>query len=116
MRKQWSVGLGGAILTATVSVHALAADPIGLTIKDHRFSPDQITVPAGQRVSIEVTNQDNTPEEFESSDLRVEKIIVPGGKITVTVGPLKPRSYKFFGDYHPDTAMGTLTAVESTKD
>ena len=90
----------------------MAAEPIRLTIKNHRFSPDKVTVPVGQRLQIEITNADTTPEEFESSDLRVEKIIVPGGKITVSVSPLKARVYKFFGDYHPDTATGTLTAVE----
>jgi cupredoxin-like protein len=37
---------------------------------------------------------------------------VPGGKITVMAGPLKPGTYRFFDDYHPDTATGTITAVE----
>ena len=69
-------------------------------------------MPAGERFRIEVVNEDNTPAEFESSDLRVEKIIVPGGKINVMAGPLKPGAYKFFDDYHPDTATGTITAVE----
>jgi hypothetical protein len=27
-------------------------------------------------------------------------------------GPLKPGTYKFFDDYHPDTATGTITAIE----
>jgi hypothetical protein len=90
---------------------ALAADPVTLTIKDHRFAPSELSVPAGERFRIEVENKDATPAEFESSDLRVEKIVVPGGKIAVMVGPLKPGIYKFFDDYHPDTATGTMTAV-----
>jgi plastocyanin len=89
-----------------------AAETIALTIKDHRFTPDQVTVPAGERFQIEVSNQDATPSEFESSDLRVEKIVVAGGKISVKAGPLKPGTYRFFDDYHPDTAAGTLIAVE----
>ena len=104
--------LWAALAGLAAGTPARAAEPVRLTIKNHRFSPDKITVPAGQRLQIEITNQDSMPEEFESSDLRVEKIIVPGGKITVSVGPLKARSYKFFGDYHPVTAMGTLIAVE----
>jgi heme/copper-type cytochrome/quinol oxidase subunit 2 len=96
-------------LAATV---ARAADPVTLTLKDHRFTPSQVTVPAGERFRIEVVNQDTTPAEFESSDLRVEKIVVPGGKITVNAGPLKPGTYKFFDDYHPDQATGTITSVE----
>jgi heme/copper-type cytochrome/quinol oxidase subunit 2 len=100
----------GVLLTASVA--ALAADPIVLTIKNHRFTPAEVSVPAGERIRIEVENQDSTPAEFESSDLRVEKIVVPGGKIVVMAGPLKPGTYKFFDDYHPDTANGTMTAVE----
>ncbi len=64
----------------------------------------------------EIENQDPTPAEFESADLRVEKIVVPGGKIAVMAGPLKPGIYKFFDDYHPDTAKGTVTAVAKVRD
>ena len=112
MRRAVSTGFIIASLMAGTIIPASASDPIRLTIKDHRFSPDKITVPTGERLRLEITNQDATPEEFESSDLRVEKIIVPGGKITVIVGPLKPRDYKFFGEYHSDTASGILTAVD----
>jgi hypothetical protein len=90
---------------------ALAAEAVTLTIKNHHFAPSEVSVPAGERFRIEVENQDSTPAEFESADLRVEKIVVPGGKIAVMVGPLKPGIYKFFDDYHPDTATGTMTAV-----
>lgn len=97
-------------LLALAAVPAAAADPVHLTIKDHHFQPEHVTVPAGRRVPIEVTNNDSTPEEFESGDLRVEKIVVPGSTIRVFVGPLQPGTYKFFGDYHPDQAKGSLTA------
>ena len=90
----------------------LGEEPITLTIKNHRFTPDQVTAPAGERFQIVVSNQDATPSEFESSALRVEKIVVAGGRISVMVGPLTPGTYKFFDDYHPDTAIGNLTAVE----
>ena len=99
-----------AVLAAAGS--APAADIVALTIKNHLFVPSEVSVAAGERFRIEVANQDSTPAEFESADLRVEKIVVPGGKIAVMAGPLKPGIYKFFDDYHPDTAKGTLTAVE----
>lgn len=94
------------------AVTALAGEAVMLTIKNHRFAPSEVSVPAGERFRIEVENRDLTPAEFESADLRVEKIIVPGGKIAVMAGPLKHGIYKFFDDYHPDTATGTMTAVE----
>lgn len=110
-----AVILGTAVLAIGVaSEQAEAADPVVLTIKDHQFTPREVTMPAGERFRIEVHNQDATPAEFESSDMRIEKIIVPGGKIVVSAGPLKPGTYKFFDEYHPDTASGTLTAVERT--
>jgi len=37
-----------------------------LTIKDHRFTPEEIKVPANQRVMITVINEDATAEEFDS--------------------------------------------------
>jgi len=97
-----AVGLGGT---------AMAADSISLTLKDHHFVPSEVTAPANTRFRIDVVNQDTTPAEFESSDLRVEKIVVPGGRIIVRAGPLKPGKYAFFDDYNPDQAKGTLTAV-----
>jgi heme/copper-type cytochrome/quinol oxidase subunit 2 len=107
-----STALASVALMALAPTPAPAADAIVLTLKDHRFAPAEASVPAGERFRIEVENQDTTPAEFESSDLRVEKIVVPGGKITLMAGPLKPGTYKFFDDYHPDTATGTITAIE----
>ena len=73
----------GMVLACLLLVHgADAADPVQMVLKDHHFTPDAVTVPAGERFRIEVTNQDDTPAEFESSDLRVEKIVVPGAKIS----------------------------------
>ena len=91
---------------------ANAADPPGftLTIKDHRFEPTELQVPAGQKIEIHVVNQDASAEEFESNDLHREKLVPAGGRITLYVGPLKPGSYEFFGDFNPRTARGTIIA------
>ncbi|HEX4506093.1 MAG TPA: cupredoxin domain-containing protein [Alphaproteobacteria bacterium] len=89
-----------------------AAEPVELSLKGHKFSPADVTVPANQKFQIKVTNGDEGPAEFESHDLKVEKIVVPGGTVTVTAGPLKPGTYQFFDDYHPDDAKGTVTAKE----
>lgn len=91
---------------------AKAGEPVVITLKDHTFTPAEVKAPANERFCIEVTNADPAPAEFESSDLRAEKIIVPGGKIAVMVGPLKPSTYTFFDEYHPDTAKGTLVVTE----
>jgi Cupredoxin-like domain len=86
------------------------ADDYVLTIKDHRFTPAEIKVPANQRVAITVINQDATPEEFDSSALKVEKVIAGNSKGVVRVGPLKPGRYPFIGEYNEATAKGVVVA------
>ena len=89
---------------------AVAADaPLyTLTIKDHHYQPDVLTIHAGTKVKIRVRNEDATPEEFESTDFNREIIVLPHGSITVYVGPLHAGTYRFFGDFHPNTAQGRL--------
>jgi RPA family protein len=95
--------------TITWALAAGAAEPeLKLTIKDHRFSPTELLAPAGQKVKLVIENQDPTAEEFESYALNREKVVAPGGRIVVYVGPLKPGRYEFFGDFNPDTARGWL--------
>lgn len=91
---------------------AFAADPAEyrLVIKDHRFTPAELKVPAGQKIRLVVDNQDATAEEFESYSLNREKIVPGNGKIVVFVGPLKPGRYEFFGEFNMDTAQGVLVA------
>jgi high-affinity iron transporter len=89
---------------------ARAEDIAALTFVQHRFVPDHITVPAGQKFKIEVRNTDDSADEFESVDLNREKLVAPGGKITVFLGPLDAGSYKFFGCFHRDTAQGVIDA------
>jgi hypothetical protein len=81
-----------------------------LTIKNHRFEPQQITVPADKKIKLMVTNQDSTPEEFESYELNREKIIPGGKKAVIYIGPLKPGKYPFFGEFHQETAKGVIIA------
>ena len=90
---------------------AQAADPEALlVIKNHRFEPTELKVPAGQRVKLVVHNQDNSAEEFESHDLNREKIIPPGAKVTIYIGPLKAGRYRFEGEYNKATAQGAVVA------
>jgi plastocyanin len=90
---------------------ALAADDtFTLTIKDHRFDPSELQVPAGKKLKLVVKNLDPTPEEFESHDLKREKVIAGKGEATMAIGPLKPGTYKFVGEYHEGTAQGQIVA------
>ena len=81
-----------------------------ITLKDHVFTPAELIVPANKKIKLVVENQDPTPEEFESFDLNREKIVSGNGKIMVFLGPLKPGRYKYFGEFHQDTAQGVIVA------
>jgi len=57
-----------------------------------------------------VINEDATPEEFDSSALKVEKVVAGKSKGIVRIGPLKPGRYPFIGEYNEATAKGTVIA------
>lgn len=101
-----------AMAAVVVAVQAGAADPaeVKLAIKDHKFEPAELRIPAATKVMLVVENQDSTPEEFESHDLHREKVIAGGRTAKIPVGPLKPGTYKFFGEFNQDTAQGVLIA------
>jgi heme/copper-type cytochrome/quinol oxidase subunit 2 len=99
------------VLILAVITGAAAQDPAyTLVIKDHQFQPTEIEIPAGQKIALIVKNNDTTPEEFESTELRREKVVAGGEQITVYIGPLKPGKYEFFGDFNPKTARGHIIA------
>ncbi len=81
-----------------------------ITIKDHKFVPAELIVPADKKIKLVIENDDATPEEFESYDLNREKIIGGKSSSTLYVGPLKPGIYKYFGEFHQNTAQGTIVA------
>lgn len=112
MRNSHIMLAGALALTATAASAAPSA-VITLTLQDHRFSPATITVPAGQRVDIELVNRDRATEEFDSHDLKVEKLVTPNGKARFSIGPLKPGTYSFMGEFHPATAQGQVIAAEA---
>ncbi len=99
------------LIIALLFSATLAAAPVAeykLTIRDHRFVPAEITIPAKTKVKLIIINEDASPEEFESHELNREKIVTGKGRITVFVGPLKPGRYPFFGEFNPKTAQGVL--------
>lgn len=101
-----------AALVFAASASAFAAEPkaIEVVIKDHQFSPAEVKVPANEKVTLIIKNQDATPEEFESHDLKREKVIKANSEAKVLVGPLKPGKYEFFGEFNPKTAKGQIIA------
>jgi Cupredoxin-like domain len=101
--------VAAAALIALASAAQAEQVTLQLALKDHRFVPAELSAPANQPVTIEVSNQDPTPAEFESKTLRVEKVVAGNSKIMVQIRPLVPGRYRFYDDYHEDTTEGFLT-------
>jgi heme/copper-type cytochrome/quinol oxidase subunit 2 len=98
-----------ALLT---SFTALGADESSfeLRLKEHKFSPSELTIPADKRVKLTIKNLDSTPAEFESHNFKAEKVVPAGGEVSLYIGPLKAGTYGFFDDFHEDETKGTLIA------
>ncbi len=97
------------VLVAAPGAPDAAEEPVfTIVIADHRFAPAEIQIPANARFRLLVKNQDKTAEEFESLDLKIERIIPGGREATFRVRALAPGVYKFFGEFHQATAQGRL--------
>ena len=101
------------VLIAAAMVPAFAAQggdepSVALSVKDRKFAPAELTVPAGKRVTLTIKNLDATAVEFESRDFKAEKIVPGGGEVSLHIGPLQPGTYGFFDDFHEDETKGTL--------
>jgi Cupredoxin-like domain len=83
---------------------AFAEEPsIAITVRDHKFVPAEVSVPAGVKVELILRNEQTFPAEFESTSLHREKVIAPNATVSIFVGPLKPGRYEFLDDFHPAT-------------
>ena len=100
--------ISGLLLLATNS-HAQELS-FAITIRDHKFQPSELSVPAGKKFKLIVKNLDPTAEEFESHDLKREKVVPGRSEATLILGPLKPGTYKFVGEFHEKTAKGSIVA------
>ncbi len=99
----WVLGLGLVLGGAALAQYAT----VELTVKDRKFEPAEIKAPANARIVIRITNRDATAVEFESKELKAEKVIAANGEGVVRVGPLKPGKYEFFDDFN-QANHGTL--------
>lgn len=96
------------MMTAVGVVHADELKTFKLEIKDGVFTPLNIEVPAKTKIKIEITNTGKTAAEFESTELRKEKVLGPGVTSFVVIAPLRPGEYPFFDDFHLDMPKGKL--------
>jgi plastocyanin len=108
----------GSLLTLAAAITLVAwpgvgrgADPeVVITIEKNRFQPEEVKVKAGVPFVLVVSNKDAAPEEFDSKDLRLEKVVPAGKTVRIRVPALKAGAYRFVGEYHEATAKGRILA------
>jgi cupredoxin-like protein len=97
-------------LASLIAPSALADAPPTLVLKDHKFLPIEIHVKANQANVITLVNRDDTAEEFDSTALKVEKVVAGHDQGDVRIRPLAPGRYTFMGEFHSATAQGVVIA------
>lgn len=97
---------------AALSTASLADDmpTLHLLMKNGHLFPETLEVPANTRFRLEVRNEGPGAAEFESLELKKETVLAPGVIRSLVFFPLKPGSYKFFDEFHLDTAQGRIVA------
>lgn len=109
-----TVGIAAlTLLFSLSSLPATAADDIPtiqLLMKDGRLFPETLEVPANTKFRLQIRNEGPGAAEFESLELRKETVLAPGVTRALVFHPLKPGTYKFFDDFHPETAQGKIVA------
>jgi hypothetical protein len=119
MQSARGLAFSGPVLIACAAIFALFAPlahaaeemlVVKLSAKDGKFEPLKIEVPAGKRFKIELSNDGKAPMEFESKDLKQEKVLAAGAKSSIVINALKPGTYTFFDEHHMDAPKGQIIA------
>jgi hypothetical protein len=100
------------LLVLLLPLAAFADDAIVFTLvlKDHRFQPEELIVPAGKKIKLLIENRDETSDEFESFPMNREKVLPGQRTTTLFIGPLEEGRYPYIGEFSEETAKGVIIA------
>ena len=99
------------VCLACSALPALADEPtFKIDIKDGVITPLELEVPASTRIRLEITNSGVSPVEFESVQLKKEKVIAGGNTSVMVIRNLDPGTYDFFDDFHIDMPHAKIIA------
>jgi hypothetical protein len=99
-----------AVVNAAAPLRAAEEPTFTLEFHDGIVSPLRIEVPANTRFKLELRNTGETPAEFESGELRKEKVLSPNSTSILVFRTLDPGQYVFFDDFHPDAAKAVIVS------
>jgi hypothetical protein len=101
------------LLALLMPLAAFADDDVivyTLVLKDHRFQPEELIVPAGKKIKLLIENRDETSDEFESFPMNREKVLPGQRTTTLFIGPLDAGHYPYIGEFSEETAKGVIVA------
>lgn len=93
-----------------IATPVLADEPIVVHLKNHKFSPSVIKVKANKPAMIILYNDDDSADEFDSSSLKIERVVPGHNKGNIRLRALAPGKYPFMGEFHAATAQGVVIA------
>jgi hypothetical protein len=74
-----------------------------ISIRDGRFNPERLEVPARTRFRLELANEGPGPLEFENPEMHVEKVLAAGGRSVIVLPGLPPGEHSFIDEFNPIT-------------
>jgi plastocyanin len=93
-----------------VSEGRAGAVPVEMVMDERAFVPRALTLSAGERVTFEITNEDNEPHDFAIESVGLNTgVIEPGGATTATIA-LGEGDTEFVCTLHPEMT-GTITVT-----
>ena len=106
--------LAGVFLVLGLDGFGFAGAPplVRLEMKDGVLTPQRLEVAAGQAFQLEIRNAGRAPAEFESKALKQEKVLPPGGTVTLAIRALPAGHYAFVDEFQEQlpTARGEIVA------
>ena len=109
--RQFLTTMAAAVAIAVACVGgASAQDEQQIRFEHQKCTPQSLTVPSGQKLTIKVVNASKETIEFESFKLNREKVVTPGETITVHLPELSAGAYDFYDDFHQDVPEGSIVA------
>jgi plastocyanin len=81
---------------------------IELNAQDNSFSPDEISAPAGEEVTVTFTNEGNNPHTFSSEDAGFDSDTVESGDSAEVTFTMPDEETTFICNVHGESMSGTL--------
>jgi hypothetical protein len=109
MTRKLALAAVGAVAMLPLSAsQAQQATEVRVTYSNGQFQPREMRAPADKPLTFRIKNLEAKAMEFESTSLRVEKVVAANSEGVINVRALKPGRYEFYDDFN-DKARGVLT-------